>query len=240
MLIPLSGSAKLFRCFAVIATIGLLAGSAAADESLFLKPGQIELETLLPPPPAEGSAQAREELAELHSIEAGRSPVEIEEARRDASLRGLAVYQSLFGEQFTAENLPALAKLFDGVYRDAAVTYKTGKIHWQRQRPAVADPSLHPVCPQTSDSYPSGHSTVGWAEGVVLAAVFPERQADILGRAREYAYHRLICGVHYRSDVVAGQVVGTVVALDLLQNADFLAEVRAARAELERTGVVSR
>ena len=55
----------------------------------------------------------------------------------------------------------------------------------------------------------------------------------ILAHAAQYAERRLVCDVHYRSDIVAGQQFGTVLALKLMQNPQFRSRMAAARAELE-------
>lgn len=47
----------------------------------------------------------------------------------------------------------------------------------------------------------------------------------------------MVCGVHYRSDVNAGQVIGTAVALAMLQNPRFQTEMAAAKAELIAAGL---
>ena len=67
--------------------------------------------------------------------------------------------------------------------------------------------------------------------GVVLASLVPEKSQAILARASEYAEHRLVCGVHYRSDIVAGQELGAIIALSLMQNAAFKADYEAAMSE---------
>jgi acid phosphatase (class A) len=76
--------------------------------------------------------------------------------------------------------------------------------------------------------------------GVVLASLMPDKAQAILTRASQFAENRLVCGVHFRSDIVAGQTLGTVIAVDLMQNADFRKEYDAAAAELSaahlRTG----
>ncbi|MEI7791627.1 MAG: acid phosphatase, partial [Alphaproteobacteria bacterium] len=68
---------------------------------------------------------------------------------------------------------------------------------------------------------------------VVLASLVPARSQEILARASQYAERRLICGVHYRSDIVAGQQFGTVLALKLMQKPEFQALMTAAQAELK-------
>ena len=56
--------------------------------------------------------------------------------------------------------------------------------------------------------------------------------AAILARAKSYGENRLLCGVHYRSDIIAGQVLGSVVAEELLANPTFKSDFEAAKAEL--------
>jgi acid phosphatase (class A) len=67
----------------------------------------------------------------------------------------------------------------------------------------------------------------------VLAQVMPDKSQAILARSAQYAENRLICGVHYRSDIVAGQEFGTLVALKLMQKPAFQQQMAAAQAELK-------
>jgi hypothetical protein len=53
-----------------------------------------------------------------------------------------------------------------------------------------------------------------------------------MARASQFAQTRLICGVHFRSDIVAGQQYGTIIALRLMENPVFLAQMAKARTEL--------
>jgi acid phosphatase (class A) len=90
---------------------------------------------------------------------------------------------------------------------------------------------IHEVKRPKAQFYPSGHSSLAFSMGVVLASLIPEKSQAILARASEYAEHRLVCGVHYRSDIVAGQQFGTILALRLMQNPTFRAQMDRARAE---------
>ena len=82
------------------------------------------------------------------------------------------------------------------------------------------------------NSYPSGHSTLAFSMGVVLAQLMPAKSQAILARASQFAERRLVCGVHYRSDIVAGQQFGTILAMRLMENPVFQAQMAKAKAEL--------
>jgi acid phosphatase (class A) len=82
------------------------------------------------------------------------------------------------------------------------------------------------------NSYPSGHATMGYAAAAVLANLMPGNAQVILARASDYAESRLYCGVHYRDDITAGQVLGNVLVQKLMTKPAFQAELEAARAEL--------
>jgi acid phosphatase (class A) len=83
-----------------------------------------------------------------------------------------------------------------------------------------------------SFSYPSGHATQGWAYALILAALVPEKATAILVRGRAYGESRVVCGVHWLSDVVAGRLTGTSTVAALMGDPTFRADLDKARAEL--------
>ena len=223
--------AALFASF-LVCLVGI--GPLSAREPIFLTARQFDLQSVLPPPPADVSAQEAEELAELHRIEASRTPEQEERAKLDDAEETVFVFRTVLGKDFSPDRLPTVAAFFDRVKNDASVFAKTGKVAWHRRRPAAVDPTLHPIGRGTSDSYPSGHATLGWLDGIVLAALIPEKREEILSRAADYARNRLICGVHFRSDIEAAQVAGTLASQLLMQNAQFQREFKAAQLELSQ------
>jgi membrane-associated phospholipid phosphatase len=58
-----------------------------------------------------------------------------------------------------------------------------------------------------SPSFPSGHTTFGYTESVLLAILVPERYAEMIARAAEYGNSRLIVGAHYTMDVIGGRTL---------------------------------
>ncbi|WP_433339860.1 acid phosphatase [Streptomyces sp. CA-253872] len=57
-------------------------------------------------------------------------------------------------------------------------------------------------------SFPSGHTSHGYAQGIVLATLLPELAPQILARASEYGEHRILLAFHYPTDIMGGRIVG--------------------------------
>ena len=69
-----------------------------------------------------------------------------------------------------------------------------------------------------SPSYPSGHTTYGYTESVVLAILVPERYQQMITRAAEYGTNRIVVGAHYAMDVLGGRAVALHAVAHLLAN----------------------
>lgn len=84
-----------------------------------------------------------------------------------------------------------------------------------RVRPYEVIEGLHLlVSPQSDYSFPSGHAAAAFAVAVVLLRLMPRRigvPATIA--AALIALSRLYVGVHYLTDVLAGVLIGSLVAL---------------------------
>lgn len=70
------------------------------------------------------------------------------------------------------------------------------------------------VHPQADFSFPSGHTSAAFAVAVVMLRLLPRRYGvPALILAALIALSRLYVGVHYPTDVLAGIVIGSAVAL---------------------------
>src|SRR5579883_873933 len=204
----------------LLALAGLIAAAAApavgrtapADTAHCVDSATLDLRRILPPPPSAGSPRERAELDELLRIQAERTSSEADLARRDVA-RTVALFRHLSVDE-TAVLLPA-------------------KRAFARPRPFTVEPRLAPVTERpASGSYPSGHSLWAYTTALVLADMVPERRAQLLARADEYAHNRNVAGVHYPSDVEAGKLAGTALAALLFACPAFEREEAAARKEL--------
>ena len=186
----------------------LTASPGLANEPVFVGAAQSHIQEILPPPPAGDFGQAQSELNELHKLEASRTPAEIERAKWDDEHEGMIIFEGVLGVKFADKTLPLTGALSAHVHNDESVNINAAKSGFHRPRPYTFDKSLKPVCKIKSndDAYPSGHAATGYLEALTLIELVPEKRDAILRRADEYAEDRLICGVHYRSDIEASRL----------------------------------
>jgi acid phosphatase (class A) len=107
------------------------------------------------------------------------------------------------------------------------------KDHYRRPRPFVteAGPTCVDVSPEfaASGSYPSGHSAAAWLYALLLAEIDPGNAAAIVARGRAFGESRVVCGVHYETDVEGGRLTTTALVAALHGDAEFEADMAAAR-----------
>lgn len=86
-----------------------------------------------------------------------------------------------------------------------------------RPRPFLSHRDLTPCLPREySESYPSGHSTWYVTTSLLLADLLPERRERLLQVGRQGMAARVTCGMHYPSDVEAGQRLAEAAALQII------------------------
>ncbi|NIS78931.1 MAG: phosphatase PAP2 family protein [Anaerolineales bacterium] len=195
---------------------------------------------LLPPPPAAGSAAlALDEEVSRQSLTLGGTP-RWELATEDASLmfpQAAGTFSCAMGVPITEQDTPHLYMLLRRTLADAGLSTYTAKNHYNRTRPFVVN--QEPTCTPDEEphlmkdgSYPSGHTALGWAWALILSEIAPDRADTILARGRAFGESRVICNVHWHSDVVEGRFIGAAAVARLHADPTFRAELEAAKAEL--------
>ena len=212
-------------------------------ESYFLQSDQVANSLkLLPPPPQPGSAQFDYDEAQYKWGKMQRITPRGNQAFEDSKLSGEALsnaFSEAFGLKISKENTPEIYKLIVRMREDAGdLATRDAKGHYMRMRPFLFfnEKSLTPNDEQYlagNGSYPSGHTSIGWATALVLAEINVDRQDEILKRGFEFGQSRVICGVHYQSDVDAGRVVASSVVARLHACPEFAAQLAKAKKEFK-------
>jgi acid phosphatase (class A) len=209
------------------------AKTAAAAQAYYYDPAALNLVVLVPAPPAVDSAANKAELAELHRIEQARTPEQVAAAKRDEDEEDMFAFKTVLGADFNPEALPLTAALGEHVKNEQSVAGAQLKAVFPRVRPYNADKTLHPVCAVTDavNSYPSGHALTGYLEAFTLVEMAPEKRGAILERADEYAHNRLVCGVHYPSDIEESRRVALLLFGYMMASPKFQHDLAAAKLE---------
>lgn len=196
---------------------------------------------VLPPPPAEGSQADKEDVAAAlarQQVDAARRAL----AEQDGKLLYDQFEQALGAKPIRRDSLPVLVEVLNRAVKQVGGPAFAAKNVYRRLRPYQRLALAH-VCGRAEGSqpdpdatqrtsYPSGHTAYGWTAALVLARVAPERAPAILARAQDYADSRVICGMHFPSDVEAGRQLATAVVSQLDQYPEFQRDLERARAEL--------
>jgi acid phosphatase (class A) len=179
---------------------------------------------LLPPPPCETCEETKAELAELADLEHSRTPEQEGIAIEDAK-GTVARFIEGAGISVDAKSFEACEDFFRKRRREEIAAVEAAKNAFCRLRPfKTQGNSLHPVQgakPEDSFSYPSGHAAWGATIGLLLARMIPEKRAELYRRINDYAHSRMLAGVHFRSDVEAGKLIGAALVNSLNQTAGF-------------------
>jgi acid phosphatase (class A) len=210
---------------------------------------------LVGPPPAEGSAEARFDLAAVLAAQ---------RAARGSPRRALAIADSLgscarFADALGREGLfdaPAAGDAAQALaFLDRAAIQASGfggaaKRVYLRARPYVHEPRverLADVAPglplpdsakpgyydeRDHTSYPSGHGAFGATCAILMAGMVPERSAQLFARGRQFGESRIIVGAHYPRDIEAGRTVGAAAVALMHEDACFGEDQAAARRAL--------
>ncbi|ACL58629.1 acid phosphatase [Methylobacterium nodulans] len=205
----------------------------------YLGEGALDTTVILPPPPASGTEADAGDRLTFAGTRALKGTPRWTLATADVAGGAshlLADFSCALGTRLDPARLPAVMGLLERARLDVVAAVDRPKAHFARVRPHVGNDL--PICVERSErlaksnSYPSGHATEGWTYALILAAAAPAQATAILRRGRIYGESRLVCGVHWRSDVEAGRTTGAALFAALQGDAAFRADLDRARAEL--------
>jgi undecaprenyl-diphosphatase len=84
----------------------------------------------------------------------------------------------------------------------------------RRKRPCNIEPHCwSKLLPPDQFSFPSGHTLTAFAVAISLSSFYPGYAPILLICAASIAVSRIVLGMHFLTDVVAGAAIGTVIGM---------------------------
>jgi hypothetical protein len=174
------------------------------------------------PPPVFGSTAYEADLTEIRALSDNRTQEQLDIAKFWDMPAGTPTpfgYWNQLAAGYASDsrwNERATAHVFALLHAaafDALIGCWDAKYTYWHIRPSQADPAITlPLGLPNHPSYPSGHSCGSSAATTVLAHFFPAEAAGLKGKMIEAGFSRMYGGIHYRSDITAGQALGTSIA----------------------------
>lgn len=213
----------------------------AHPESGYLVEGELtRLAETVPPPPTPGSPADRADKAASARFRALEDTDRWLLATAHAELRpplALQHFDCALGVRLGSAETPKLDAMMAKVFHDADDVAERVRARAARPRPVGDDPGRRSCqvvteAERASASYPSGGSALGTAYAEAFAALEPDHAEAVRRIGREIGISRLVCAMHYRGDVAAGEALGAAVAARIVASPAFRADVAGARAEI--------
>lgn len=196
-------------------------------------------EAYLAPPPARGSARDLGDLDVYAATRALEGTDRWRLAQSDANGESPAApkaFDCALGTSLDVAKQPILIRMLMRASTDGDNLSRSAKVKFARPRPFLVKEG--PICVARESwlveqgAYPSGHAATGWTWGLILSELAPDRTEALMSRARSFGESRVVCGVHYVSDIEAGRAVASVTLARLRSDPAFIADLAKARAEL--------
>ena len=213
------------------------ASSRSADREplskrvIYLKNSKADWNAMLPPPPAPGSPEEKNEIQEVLSLQQERTAAQARQCKLDEAFQPFTFAETL-GSSFNPDDLPFTAEFLKNVLNDVNRVSEAAKREFDRKRPYLVDDRVEPCINRVnSRSYPSGHSTRGVVLAAVVAEIFPEKTDELLAIGDRIGHSRVLGGVHFPSDVEAGRTLGKRMVEEMKADPAFQADLQKAREE---------
>lgn len=152
------------------------------------------------------------------------------------------ILEPAVGIRISNDLTPNLYRLLSKSMQTANGATRKAKDYYKRVRPYVEfdEPTGVPEeerGSRRSASYPSGHTTRGWAVALVLSELLPDRSEQILKVGYDYGASRVIVGYHYESDTQAARTAASAAVAVMHSDKVFQKDLKKAKKELAKLGL---
>lgn len=223
---------KLRNLFSLLLWVVFLAAAPASDTP-YIDVSRVEITALLSAPPAPGSPESVAEIDAMIAMQKAATPEDLARSKKDER-RDPSAFSSVIGGWFTEQNLPETYRVLNKAEKESQSISEKVKRVWKRPRPPVQDSRIQPTInlPSTA-SYPSGHALQGMEWALLLAGFAPDLKDQIMLRGQEFGQSRVLGGVHFPSDIAAGQRLGEELYKILMASPAFQADFALAKKEFD-------
>jgi len=243
-----------------LATVATHAEMSAYEKELrskhqgYLTELTVDSALILPPPPAEGSVtKANDEFVNKNALMLYGSDRWVQ-AGYDSNLylpSAAKAFSCAANVDISKEKTPTIYKMLETSLVDLGLSTYTAKNKYQRARPFIsngqgiceisaADREKFGITYEenkeklaTDGSYPSGHSAIGWGWALIMSEIAPQRANHIFLRGRAFAESRLVCNVHWQSDIIEGKSMAAMTVAQLHTQKQFLKDLAKAQKEYQ-------
>jgi acid phosphatase (class A) len=252
----------LLRPLAIAASLTLIAAGATTAYALqsddkdpsmgpvptklvgYLKDEVLNGAAILGPPPAVDSAHGRADRAVFEETRKLEGSARWKTAQQDNDLWGggaVKRFSCAMGVALSEKTTPVTSRMLHRVELDVRTVGGPAKAAYDRKRPLIGNDA--PICVpredwmKTNASYPSGHAMTAWSWALLLTELKPERASALLEVGKAGGDSRVVCGVHFPSDVEAGRTLGAAMVARLHADAAFAADLKKAKREIAKAKV---
>lgn len=209
---------KLTRIVIVLAAFAV-AETHGKDSRIYLPIGRVDAPAVIQLPPLEGSDALREQMAVVLWLQRTRTPEQVLFAEKALDLDR---FVPIIGAALLEVDGVELKRMLDIAIDEVRTEYDALKGQYNLRRPFEMNDAIHPVGEvRPVASYPSGHAIRATVYARLLAEIFPEHRGALLELGRQIGYGRVIAGVHFPIDVLAGQKLGEAYANVIVKQPTF-------------------
>ena len=200
-----------------------------ADSRLYLPNGSVDAAALIGPPPAPDSPALEAQMAIVLWLQRTRTPAQVAFVQMPLNL---ARFAPILDDALLDVDGQQLKHTLDAAIDEVRADYDALKAVFDLKRPFQVNEAVHPATDaRPVAAYPSGHAIRATVYARLLAEIFPDRTDKLMDLGLRIGYGRVIAGVHYPIDVLAGQKLGNAYADVIVEQPAFRNDVAGIRGE---------
>lgn len=205
--------------FVFILFTGLPAQAQESPSNKYFPEDAIDGAKLIGPPPEVGTPEFETQMAIVMWLQTSRTPEQVEFVKTSLNLNR---YAPILGEELFDVDGTALRQTLAEIINEIRPDYDAIKAQYDIPRPfTINDDVKPPMSARPVASYPSGHATRAVVYARILGEIFPDKKDELMDLGLQIGYGRVISGVHYPMDVVAGQKLGNAYSDVIIETPAF-------------------